>query len=176
MLACKNQFHIVKPLLWFYVIGLTVARCFTFTSLGRNFAASWWLSVSRDRRYILTLFLLLVTQPGFAPVAKIGMFCVYAHKQTNQNKTGRSCRLISYFCVNAADDTSHLIILQVTVTAAAAAAICAAITSNYWRASGVKMKIPPVCRSLFRLKCVQCDFLLPLFSEARNNSPFRVPY
>lgn len=107
-----------------------------FRHSGRNFAASWWLSVSRDRRYILTLFLLLVTQPDFAPVAKISMFCLHAHKQTNQNKTGRSCRLISYSCVNAADDTSHLTILQVTVSAAAAessaaAAICAAITSNY---------------------------------------------
>lgn len=82
--------------------------------------------------------------------------CVVLFTCTNkQNKTGRLCHLISYFCENTADDTSHLIILQVTVTAAAAAsraaaAICAAITSNYERASAVKMKIPPVCRSLFR--------------------------
>lgn len=147
----------MKLLLWFYVIGLNVAQCFTCTSLGQNFAASWWLSVSRDGRYIPSSFVLLVAEPRFALVAKISMCCVYVHKQTKQNKTGRLCHLISYFCENTADDTSHLIILQVTVTAAAtaasraAAAICAAITSNYERASGVKMKIPPVCRSLFRL-------------------------
>lgn len=80
--------------------------------------------------------------------------CVVFTCTNKQNKTGRLCHLISYFCENTADDTSHLIILQVTVTAAAsraAAAICAAMTSNYERASAVKMKIPPVCRSLLRL-------------------------
>lgn len=125
----------MKLLLWFYVIGLNVAQCFTCTLLGRNFTASWWLSVSRDSRYILSSFVLLVAEPGFALVAKISMCCVYVHKQTKQNKTGRLCDLISYFCENTADDTSHLIILQVTVTTAAASraasAICAAITSNY---------------------------------------------
>lgn len=81
----KSIPHCETIIVVFYVIGLNVAQCCTCTSLGQNFAASWWLSVSRDSRYILSSFVLLVAELGFALVAKISMCCVYVHKQTKQN-------------------------------------------------------------------------------------------